>query len=162
MAIALLQKLRHLTTRTNVGGGLLILTGFADTLNMNHFRLGWQSMLLILVGTLLCFTPLAELMPRLRQVKFKGIKVILSELNLPTIARKELDGLSAHDIWALDSFERAQITKETKQMNASQRVAARMLIDFKLMNVTGEGPNQQVDITPSGKALLEAARKLPI
>jgi hypothetical protein len=145
-----------------VGGGLLVLIGVLDAVKADHFSLGWPSMTVIVLGALLCFTTLNDLIPRIRKVKFKEMEVVLAEMPLPSNLRDELSGLSAHDIWALDSFARGEIDTSVVNLKPAQRVAARMLVDFKLVSITGEGLDKKVAVTERGIQLLTAARSLPL
>jgi hypothetical protein len=144
-----------------VGGASLILVGLFDATKVTRFNLDWEAMALILAGAVLWFTPLVALMPRVRQLKVKGVKLILDEMPLSPVARKELSGLSAHDIWALESVESGTTTNVISKMNAAQRVAARMLVDFQLLTIAGEGSTERVDVTPLGRQLLDAAKLIP-
>ena len=73
-----------------------------------------------------------------------------------------MDGLSAHDIWALDSFAKEQGGNAVDSLGAPRRVAARMLLDFGLVTVGGEGVNKKVNVTERGHQLLAAARSVPL
>ena len=145
-----------------VGGGLLMFIGLLDAVKVDHFSLGWPSITVIVIGALFCFTPLTDLIPRLRKVKFKETEVVLAEMALPPRLRDELSGLSAHDIWALDSFAGGEIETSVVKLKAAQRVAARMIVDFKLLSITGEGSDKKVAVTERGRQLLTAAKSLPL
>jgi hypothetical protein len=144
-----------------IGGGLLVVIGFASALQPTHLNLGWPSTSLILVGALFFFTPLLDLMPRIHKLKYREIEVVLDEMVLPPKLRAELAGLSSSDIWALDSFANGTGVV-VDGMKPAQRVAARMLVDFKLLTITEEGAERKVSLTPQGQQLLAAARSLAL
>ena len=108
--------------------------------------------------------PITELLSRVRQIKAKGVELILDRLEkegqLPVGARAELSGLSAHDIWALNDFATKRITAMPIEMKPAQRVAARTLLDAGLLTLRGEGAARQVEVTPLGQRILEAAGSL--
>ncbi|MGA8729895.1 MAG: hypothetical protein WB608_14175 [Terracidiphilus sp.] len=144
-----------------VGGGLLIVIGLGSALKLMHLNLDWPSAALILIGGLFVFTPLTDLVTRIHKVKFKEMEVVLDDMVLPPKLRAELSGLSSHDIWALDSFANG-IGVVVESMKPAQRVAARMLVDFRLLSVAGEGPDRKVSLTPQGQQLLAAAKSLAL
>jgi hypothetical protein len=95
--------------------------------------------------------PIGNALVRLRKVRAtsKGVELVLDSLErkgqLPVGSRAELSGLSAHDIWALDSFANGRITTLVAQLNPAQRVAARALRDAGLLTLTGDGPAEPVN-----------------
>jgi hypothetical protein len=133
-----------------IGGGILVVIGLASGLSLKSLKLDWPSDTLIVLGALICFTPIIGLISRVHKVKFKEMEVILDDMVLPPKLRAELSGLSSHDIWALDSFENAHSTL-IDSMKPAQRVAARMLVDFKLLSITGEGAERKVSLTSQGR-----------
>ena len=50
----------------------------------------------------------------------------------------------------------------TGRSEPAQRLTARILVDFKLMKVIGEGSAAQVVVTPLGEEVLKAAKSLPL
>ena len=65
-------------------------------------------------------------------------------------------------MWALDSFSKKEIAVMVDQLKPARRLASRMLVDFKLMKVVGEGSAAQVVVTPLGEEVLKAAKSLPL
>jgi len=118
--------------------------------------------LVVLVIVYMFRATIKSLLSRVREIKATGVELLLHQLEqqgqLPVGGRAELQGLTAHDIWALDSF--ASGLKQTAAMNNPQRVAARTLLDAGLLVLKGSGEQREVEITPLGKKLLEAARAL--
>jgi hypothetical protein len=156
------QRYKNKSWRGIVGGTFLIAIGLIDAFKLSHFAMDWQSMALLLAGSILSFTPLVEMMPRIRKVRMKAFKIVLDEMDLPPDLRKELDGLSAHDIWALDSLAKRVSSNAVADLGAPRRVATRMLLDFGLVTLTGDGLNRQVEVTPRGHKLLAAAASVPL
>jgi hypothetical protein len=120
--------------------------------------------LVVLVIALMLRRPLLDLLPRVRQVEAKGIKLILERLEeegqpLPFGARKELSGLTSHDIWALESFAQGQMPL-IPDLKPGQRVAARALVEAGLVSIRGEGPSRRLEVTELGKKILAAAESL--
>jgi hypothetical protein len=105
----------------------------------------------VLVLAILFRRPIRDLVTRVRTLKATstGVELVLNELEkeglLPVSSRAELSGLSSHDIWALDSFARGEVTTKVDQMRLAQRVAARTLLDVKLLTLVGEGLGQTGD-----------------
>jgi hypothetical protein len=143
-------------------GGLLIVIGIVNALKLTHFNLDWPSATLILVGALSLFPPLLDLIYRIHKLKYKEIEVILDDMVLSPKLRAELSGLSSHDIWALSDFAEAKITVSVDKMKPAQRVAARMLVDFKLLTITCHETERIVSLTSEGRQLLDAAKSLPL
>jgi len=109
---------------------------------------------------------ITDLFTRISKIKSPplGIELMLDELEtrriLPFGARRELSGLTSHDIWALDEFGRGAINVLLTKMNVPQRVAARTLIDAKLLTIDGAGENRKVILTELGKKIIEIAGQL--
>ena len=124
----------------------------------------WPSVVLIVLAAFYC--PLKRVLERVLQVRAgsKGIELVLDELNkegkLPFGSRKELSGLSAHDIWALDTFANAPPPILVSRLKVPQRVAARTLSEASLFTVEGDGENRKVIVTSLGRDILSAAGKL--
>jgi hypothetical protein len=93
-----------------------------------------------------------------------GLELLLSRAEKEGFvsSRAELSGLSSYDIWALQSFAEKIILPEVNRLNPAQRVAARTLLDLKLLVLVGEGANRRVNVAPLGSQILEAARSLPL
>jgi hypothetical protein len=110
--------------------------------------------------------PVLDLLPRIRVLEAKGVKLILDRLEkegqLPAAGRAELSGLSSHDIWALHSFAQKEIPVAVVKMKPMQRVAARTLYDAGLLTVRGEGNDRYVDLTPLGQKILDAGAAIPL
>ena len=126
--------------------------------------IAWPLVVLIVLLTL--HSPIKHALDRLLQVRAssKGIELVLDKLDkegkLPFGARKELSGLSYHDIWALHSFANASSPVRVKEMKTPQRVAARTLSEAGLLSIEGYDENRTVTITSLGKDILSAADKL--
>jgi hypothetical protein len=124
--------------------------------------LAWPIVTLIIAG--MFRRPLSTLISRAREIRAssKGIELILEQLEkkgqLPLGSRFELSGLSAHDIWALDDFAANKILP----IKPAQRVIARTLADAGLLEISGEGPNYRIIVTPFGRQILETARTIPL
>lgn len=122
----------------------------------------------ILVLALLFQKSVRELVERVHTIKAtsKGVEMLMNKLEkegqLPLSSRAELSGLSANDIWALNDFASEKITTCVDQMTPMQRVAARTLLDSKLLAVTGEGPARKVTVAPLGRLILETAKSIPL
>jgi hypothetical protein len=112
--------------------------------------------------------PIIGLMTRVHKIKAtsKGAELVLHELEkqgrLSTFSRLELEGLTAHDIWALQSFESGTIPIQVDLMKPAQRVAARTLVDLGILSLVGEGPQRHVEIAPLGFKILEAAKSISL
>jgi hypothetical protein len=120
----------------------------------------WPIAALVLV--LLFRGSIIELIGSVDTIEAKGVKLLMSRL--PPSARAELKGLSSEDIWALESFanENNQVPKDVDRMNGAQRLAARTLLDFKVLTLEGDGPNKRVTLTHLGREILDAAKSLPL
>ena len=114
----------------------MALKAFADV----AAALAWPSVVLIIAY--LFRSAITALVSRVRQIKATGVELVLQQLEqqgqLPIGARSELQGLSAHDIWALDSFAEKKVPLKPALMNNMQRVAARTLVDAGLLTLKGE------------------------
>lgn len=144
-----------------LGWSSLIIIGLLDSVRLKSFSLDWQSVALILIGILLGFTPLGDLLSRIHKAKYKDFELILDVLNLPPRLRKELSGLSPHDIWALNDFaDGTRVTLFVDKMKPAQRVAARMLVELELLTIEYDGTEKKVSLTPRGQELLEKAKTL--
>ncbi len=119
----------------------------------------------VLTVFLLFRRPLNELLARVLRIKAgsKGVDLILRELEreqqLPFGSRSELAGLTAHDIWALDSFADKAMPPGT-DLTPAQRVAARTLRDVGLITIEGEGAARKVALTELGQEVLRIAKGL--
>ena len=126
--------------------------------------IAWPFVALILIWAFR--KALSELLARVLQLKASssGIELILDRLEkegqLPFGSRSELAGLTAHDIWALESFSNGQISPVVEKLNTAQRVAVRTLCDAKLLAITGEGVDRKVVATTFGEQTLRAASLL--
>ena len=124
--------------------------------------LAWP--LAVLAIDLLFRSRIESLLSRVRQIKATGVELLLNQLEqqgqLPVAGRAELQGLTAHDIWALDNFATSAIPTKTAAMNIQQRVAARTLLDAGLLVLKGSEAQREVEVTALGKKLLEAAKAL--
>jgi hypothetical protein len=122
----------------------------------------------VIVLAILFRRAIRDLIRRTRTIKATsaGVELVLNELEkegpLPMSSRAELSGLSSHDIWALDSFAKGEVTTKVDQMRPAQRVAARTLVDVKLLTLVGENSNKEVTVSPLGRRVLEAAGSLPL
>jgi len=126
--------------------------------------IAWPVVVLIVLTAFYC--PIKRALGRVLQVRAgsKGIELVLEELNkegkLPFGSRKELTGLTAHDIWALDTFANAAMPLLVNTLKVPQRVAARTLYEAGLLLVEGNAENRKVIVTPLGREILSAAGKL--
>jgi hypothetical protein len=126
--------------------------------------IAWPAITLVIA--LMFRRAILDLLPRIRTLEAKGLKLILDRLEkegqLPVGGRAELSGLSSHDIWALHSFAQKEIPVTIVAMKPMQRVAARTLYDAGLLTVRGEGNERYVDLTPLGVCAVETcARSRP-
>ena len=109
---------------------------------------------------------LINLLSRVQQLKggTSGLELVLDRLDkdgqLPFGSRKELSGLTAHDIWALETFADEKRNESVDKLKPAQRVAVRTLCDAKLLALTGDGANRKVITTALGKQILTAANEL--
>lgn len=122
--------------------------------------------LVVLIILFLFREPLKDLLSRVQQLKgtSSGLELVLDRLDkggqLPFGSRKELAGLTAHDIWALETFIDENKNEPVDKMKPAQRVAVRTLCDAKLLALTGDGANRKVIATALGKQILTAANEL--
>lgn len=68
--------------------------------------------------------------------------------------------MSAHDIWALDTFASVATPMLVTTLKTPQRVAARTLYEAGLLLIEGNAENRKVVVTPLGRDILSAAGKL--
>lgn len=124
----------------------------------------WPAVVLIILYSFR--EALRDLISRVQQVKgsSSGLELVLDRLDkdgqLPFGSRKELAGLTAHDIWALETFADEKRNEPVDKMKPAQRVAVRTLCDAKLLAFTGDGANRKVIATALGKQILTAANEL--
>jgi len=120
----------------------------------------WPLVIMILVCVF--YKPITSLLSRVREIKASGVEVLVDRLEeqgkLPVGGRAELQGLTSHDIWALDTF--AKVPMKIAAMTNPQRVAARTLLDAGLLVLQGTGVEREVEVAPLGKELLEAAKTI--
>lgn len=87
------------------------------------------------------------------------ISKALEDESLGKEQRVRLKGLTAHDIWALDSFSRGKKRENRiNEMNPASKVMAQSLIEAGILEKKGE----QVVPTKLGKEILEAANSISI
>jgi hypothetical protein len=144
----------------------LICIGLLNAAKLKHFSLDVVSLVLILAGVLFLFLPLTDILSRLHKFRAgtKEIELVLFKLEqetpLSAVTRAELSGLSAHDIWALDSFAKEPINTPIENLTAAQRVAGRTLVDLNLLTIVGEGQHRTLVVTKLGRQILDAANSL--
>lgn len=91
-------------------------------------------------------TPIGKfLLPRLEAKTF-----------LSKIQRKEVLGLTAHDIWALESFVKDPKKTVVANLPTASKVAAKSFSEMGILEIS-EG---KIVITKLGKELLETAEKI--
>jgi hypothetical protein len=87
-----------------------------------------------------------------------GMKIVVGalekEVRLTSTDKKEIGNLSAHDIWALDTFNIQPIKKY--QMGLAQKVIAKTFLEIGLIDFKQD----DVVVTQKGKAILEVANKI--
>jgi hypothetical protein len=147
--------------RSTLAAIMLLGIGITDFI-LRKYSLSAQSTALIMVGVLLFTLPIENLLSNLSTLKVgaSGIEMIANEMKLPSNTREELGGLSSHDVWALDDFSTAKIKVLIGQMKPAQKVAARTLIDAKLLDIVDEGEGRKVVATELGKRFLETAKTI--
>lgn len=95
-------------------------------------------------------------------INSKGIELTLSKLEnsiqLSPIQRKELSGLTANEIWALEDLSKTN--RAVAGLNAAQKVGVRTLLDMGLVEFYYDNKIQRVRLTEIGKKLLEIANTL--
>jgi hypothetical protein len=142
------------------GRGVLFAIGLLNAVKFEHFNLDWPSITLLLSGASLCFTSVSHLFGRIEKIKYKELEVVLTAL--PRNERARLSDLSPDNVWALDSFAAGSIPLAVDKLKPAQRFAAYTLVNFELLSVSGEGPNQKVEVTPLGDKVLAIAKALPL
>lgn len=107
--------------------------------------------------------PISGAISRVQKVKAtaKGVELTLERLEQQTQlaigSRVELSRLSGNDIWALDDFANKRIETHVEKMKPAQKVAARTLVELKLLKIVGTGEQREVATTPLGQKILLAA-----
>jgi hypothetical protein len=162
-----LELHKIVATSVRIALGLFLMAiSLANALKFKRFSMDPASVTLVLVGAFICTLPLDALASRIQSLKVgsRGVELILEKLTeqvrLSPNQRMDLAGLSAHDIWALESFAKATIKTRIVEMTTPQRVAARTLVDLKLLDIVGEGLDRGVKVTPLGENLISAAKSI--
>lgn len=128
--------------------------------------LAWPSVVLI---TLLVFGGrLIKLVTSFSHVEVtsKAINVTLKRLereySVPKIQIEKLNGLSGHDLWALEAFVKPpnDTFRYVKHFNAQRRAIVHSFLEMGLLEIVGEREARYVRPTKLANDLIDAANKL--
>ena len=91
------------------------------------------------------------------------LKTLEQEYNVPKTQIRKLEGLTGHDLWALDSFiKSAQDDSFTlvDRLSPTRKAMAYSFIEMGLLEIVGTGPDRRLQPTKLAADVREAAGKL--
>ncbi|MDP1613334.1 MAG: hypothetical protein Q8M11_19930 [Sulfuritalea sp.] len=128
--------------------------------------LSWPCVVLIIFFT--SRTSLISFLSQYGHVEFaaSAIKLTLKRLeveyNVPKTQIKKLQGLTGHDLWALDAFVKRpdDSFKYVSRFTPTRKAMVFSFIEMGLLEVVGQGSDRYVQPTQLASDVIEAANKL--
>ena len=128
--------------------------------------LSWP--LVVLIIFFLSRTSLISFLSQYGHVEFaaSAIKLTLKRLeveyNVPKTQIKKLQGLTGHDLWALDAFVKQpdDSFKYVSRFSATRKAMVFSFVEMGLLEVVGKGSERYVRPTQLSADVIEAANKL--
>ncbi len=128
--------------------------------------LSWP--LVVLIIFFFSRTLLISFLSQFSHVEFaaSAIKLTLKRLeveyNVPKTQIKKLQGLTGHDLWALDAFLKQpdDSYKYVSRFSATRKAMVFSFIEMGLLEVVGQGSDRYVRSTQLASDVIEAANKL--
>lgn len=90
------------------------------------------------------------------------LKRLEDEYNVPATQIKKLQGLTGHDLWALDAFLKQpdDSYKYVSRFSPTRKAMAYSLVEMGLLELVGRGSDRHVKPTPLASDVIDAANKL--
>lgn len=84
------------------------------------------------------------------------------EYNVPKTQIKKLQGLTGHDLWALDAFVKQpdDSYKYVRNFTATRKAMVFSFVEMGLLEIVGQGADRYVRSTQLASDVIEAANKL--
>ena len=128
--------------------------------------LSWP--LVVLIIFFFSRTSLISLLSQFGHVEFaaSAIKLTLKRLeveyNVPKTQIKKLQGLTGHDLWALDAFVKQpdDSYKYVSRFTATRKAMVFSFVEMGLLEVVGQDSDRYVRPTQLASDVIEAANKL--
>ena len=128
--------------------------------------LSWP--LVVLIVFFSSRTSLINFLSQYGHVEFaaSAIKLTLKRLeveyNIPKTQIKKLQGLTGHDLWALDAFLKQpdDSFKYVSRFNPTRKAMVFSFVEMGLLEVVGQGSDRYVRSTQLASDVIEAANKL--